>query len=164
MNEQPSEHDKTRAEELIIEAWDELNTGNHDEAMNKASIAFGLDQNDWYINTSIGLFHRARGELQTSKKFCERAVELAPEISQTWENLAVTSLHQQQFNLAVMHFTKAVELEEKPGTYTMMASAKIALSDLPGAIKDATRALELDPEWDEAEALLKQAEDLLAAE
>lgn len=153
---------KSPADELILDAWDELNLGNTDEAVAKGEAALELDPDDWYVNSSLGLFFRERQEMEKSLHFCQRGVELAPEMSLAWTTLATTQLERERFKEAAEGYAKAVELKERPSTYTLMASAKINMDDFEGAIEAAKRALELDPEWDEAEALLKQAETLLA--
>lgn len=161
MTKKQISNDKIRAEELILEAWDQEMLDKHGNAAAKALQAVTLDPDDWYINTSLGVFLREKGDLKKSLQFCKRAVELAPEMPLAWGTLAVTYLEQEKFNKAVESFAKSLELEERPNTYTMMASAKISLGDLEGAIKDSKRALELDPDWDEAEAMLKEAQELL---
>lgn len=152
-----------RAEEIIISAWDELNSGKVDSAIAKAREALVLDSDDWYINSSLGLFLRKRGDLEEALQFSKQGVRLAPEVSIAWENVGLVYYDQGYFERAVYCFDKSVEFGERVSTYTLLASSKFSLEDLEGTIEACKKALELDPEWDEAETLLKKARKELDA-
>lgn len=63
-----------------------------------------------------------------------------------------------EFEEAAFYFKKVVEINETHGHYTELAAAERQF-DPESAIEHAKMALKLNPDWDEAKAVLRNAED-----
>ena len=70
-----------------------------------------------------------------------------------WISLGLIFSDDDQFMKAAFCYKKAVEIEEDYATYTVLAAVEETF-DPESAIKHAKKALELNPEFDEAEKIL----------
>ena len=135
---------------------------NLPEAISLIEKAIELCPSNTAYWSAKGQFLRNAGRYQESKLSTQRAIELNPKNYHAWSSLGWLHIYHRNFEEAATCLQRSVELKEDFGTYTMLAAAEIEF-DVETAIKHAKKALELNPDWDEAKKILRSAESKLRA-
>ena len=141
-----------------MEAEEQENLPEAIRLIEKAIELFPLDTVYW---SGKGQFLRNAGRHKESKLSTRRAIELNPKNYHAWATLGLIHIYHRNFEEAANCLQRSAELKERFGTYTMLAAAEIEF-DVESAIKHAKKALELNPDWDEARDILRSAEKKLA--
>jgi tetratricopeptide (TPR) repeat protein len=93
--------------------------------------------------------------LLDAKRFCEAEASLREAIHidemdfYAWLELGFVFYDQELFEKAAFCFRKSAQINPHYSVYTMLANAELAF-DTEAAKADAQRALDLNPDWDEA--------------
>lgn len=154
---------REKSEEYWRQALEAEEQENLPEAISWIEKAIELCPSDTVYWSAKGQFLRSAGRYKESKVSTRRAIELNPKNHHAWSSLALAHIHLGSFEEAAACFKRSVELKEDFGIYTMLAAAEIEF-DVESAIKHAKKALELNPDWDEAREILRSAESKLHAE
>ena len=146
-------------------AWDALDAGNGKKALREIdkAIEFAHESrsaNCWAVKSRI--LHELEDH-RAAEDAAWNSLRLDEMCFRAWMSLGLISSDEHQFMKAAFCYKKAVEIEEDFGTYTMLAAVE-EMFDPESAIKHAKKALELNPDWDEAEKILEGAKESLKEE
>lgn len=121
-------------------------------------VAIPMPQSDFraldYYNTSAYLV--ARGNYRAARELSDRGIEVNPAVADLWFVRGNSLFLLQDFPLAKESFEKAIQL--KPGfaaAHFNLAQTFNKMSDPASARREATLALQLDPEHQQAREFLK---------
>ncbi len=92
-----------------------------------------------------------------------KSIDCNPKNHHAWTIFGLAHVHVRTLEEAAACFKRSTELKEDFATYTMLAAAEVEF-DVESAIKHAKKALDLNPDWDEATKILRSAESKLRAE
>jgi tetratricopeptide (TPR) repeat protein len=93
-----------------------------------------------------GLKSHQSGNYDSAMKDYDKAIELAPELSEAYTNRGLMYIHFGKYKQAVKDFDKSIELESKQSVaYRGRAWTYSALKNYQQAIKDWDKAIELEP-------------------
>ena len=98
--------------------------------------------------------------LTEAESVTRTAIEKDQRNYHTWYLYGIIQSENGYFEKAAYCYKKSLRLRKDFGTYTLLAAAEYEF-DLPSSIKHAQKALESNPEWEEAEAILKSAREAL---
>lgn len=157
----PQLSEKKKAHCHLCTALDELSAGNTKQALREIDkaikLADGREAGHWAAKSRI--LYRL-GEHQEAEAAARNAIRIDEQSYHAWVTLGMLYFHSHRFEKAAFCYKKVVEIEEDYSFYTLLAAAERQF-DPESAIEHAKRALELNPDWDEAETILSDAlEDL----
>ncbi len=93
--------------------------------------------------------YREWGKFQESEDAIRKGIDLAPCGSYAWTELGLLLMDRKLFKKAADCLRKSVQLRPDFNTYTILAAVEFTF-DVDAALLDAERALEINPDWDEA--------------
>jgi tetratricopeptide (TPR) repeat protein len=101
-----------------------------------------------------GITHARRNEAEAALADFDAVIAMNEEHAEAWLNRGVTLMMLDNFGPAVVAFTEALSLgvQEPHLAYYNRAAAREALNDLRGAYEDYSTALEIAPDWGQADA------------
>jgi len=132
-----------------------------EKAIEELDKAIQLSPSATVCWTAKGEFYYELGKFKESKKAFKTATELAPERSLTWAGLGMAKMKLKEYKSAAQNLRKAVNLQPDFNLYTILANVELTF-DPELALADAEKALELEPNWDEALKVHKAAKQLIA--
>src|SRR5262245_21249711 len=88
----------------------------------------------------------ARCHFAEAEKELTEAIRLVPNAADAYYNRGWSYRRRQMNDEALADFTQAIGLYSHPAFYLSRANARIVVGELDGAIEDATRASQLEPE------------------
>jgi tetratricopeptide (TPR) repeat protein len=134
--------------------FDEFNTMNNQFNAYYYNLAKSNFLNDEaYLNYDIGSYPEGINSVK-------KALEIEPDNSGFLDTLAIGYYYSGNFKLAINTSNNCIEIDIDKGTenaehYTSRAKINIMLNHIEKAIEDLKKALELDPDFEEANDLLK---------
>ena len=153
----PRPSNREKVDRHIDAALDAFDAGNTKQALREIDEAIELTHGDdaapWAVKSRV-LYDL--GEHDEAEAAARNSIRIDVTNYHAWISLGLIFFDRHQFEKAAFCYKKAIEEEEDYGTYTMLAEAERQF-DPESAIKYAKRALELNPDWDEAETILKTA-------
>ncbi len=130
-----------------------------EEAIRLVRKATSLRPSVSYYWAMEGQILKNSGKHEEGIVAAEKAIELEPETSQYWTLLGLCKVALGRYEEAASAYKRSIELEEDFGTYTLLAAVECEFDD-EQAIIHAERALELNPDWDEAKNILADAKEM----
>lgn len=104
-------------------------------------------QDSAVILNKTGIAYHQMMELQTAKKYYQRAVKLDPKYSEAINNLGTVEYAHKNYRRAIGEYRKALRLApESASIHSNLGTAYFARKDYKDAALSFQRALELDPE------------------
>ena len=156
-NVMPLRNDKNdEIREIYILACKNLDEGNTEEALRLIEKVVELAPNSSKYWSAKGEFYYEIEDYSIAETAAKRSVELNRKNYFGWLILAHCAFDQHQFQKAAEYFKKYLEFKESYSVYTLLAAAELEF-DPRSAYDHAKRALELNPDWDEAQAILVSA-------
>jgi tetratricopeptide (TPR) repeat protein len=134
--------------------FDEFNTMNNQFNAHHYNLAKSNFLNDEaYLNYDIGSYHEGINSVK-------KALEIEPDNSGFLDTLAIGYYYSGNFKLAINISNNCIDIDIDKGTenaehYTSRAKINIKLNHIEKAIEDLKKALELDPDFEEATQLLE---------
>ena len=101
------------------------------------------------------------GDLPEAIASSEKSVELKPSCHHAWATLGLVHRDNMQFERSASCFQPAADLSEDKSILTVLAAVEYQF-DPESARRHAEEALALDPDWDEARAILKTATEKIS--
>ncbi len=98
-----------------------------------------------YFIVRIGEIKEKEGDLAGAFEAFDKAVTMFPDKSEPYYKRGNIHFHQNHFALALIDFSKAINLEKLPDYYTMRGMTYLKLNEIDNVISDLTTAAELDP-------------------
>lgn len=102
-------------------------------------------------------FLRRGGRTDEALVEAQRSVDLDQENSHGWTMLGLLYEDREDYVTAGKCFSRSAEIEPNYSVYTLLASVQLKY-DTQAAVLSARRALELNPDWEEAQNILEAAE------
>ncbi|MBI3724162.1 protein kinase, partial [bacterium] len=141
------ERSRLRATELVASAEAKQKKGDHAGAIGDTTKAIELDPRlarAWSIR---GDARSKTGDRPSAIADCSRAIELDPKLASAWTNRgAARSRHGGDPEGAIADFDRAIELDATfAEAWASRGTARAETGDLDRAIRDCSRAVELDP-------------------
>lgn len=90
----------------------------------------------------------------------EKAIELKPQSYFAWLHKGLIKRNMEQYEEAAQAYIESLKIKPDFNVYTLLSDVQMEF-DVEAALQSAKKALELNPNWDEAKELLKEAEDML---
>jgi tetratricopeptide (TPR) repeat protein len=103
-----------------------------------------------YLHYKFGSLALDRGEASEGTEALLAAIELARDFPAPYVRLGILNIEQGQYERARTFLEKALELEERAATHTLLGIAQRSLGLSSAAIASLRRAINLDPAYDEA--------------
>jgi hypothetical protein len=134
--------------------FDEFNTMNNQFNANSYDLAKSHSLNhEAYFNYDIG-------DYLEGINLVKKALEIEPDDSGFLDTLAIGYYYSSNFKLAIETSNNCIEIDIDKGTenaehYTSRAKINIKLNHIEKSIEDLKKALELDPDYEEAIQLLE---------
>lgn len=147
---------KELAHEFYKRAWDEEGNDNLNEAVSLMNKALALDPARSVYWATKGQFLMQLSDYDGAETAARKSVDLKPRNHHGWSLLGEIYSNMKAFDKAAQSFKAAVNLKPDYGTYTMLAAVEVEC-DLTSAVVHAKKALELNPDWFEAEKVLTKA-------
>ncbi|HSR69458.1 MAG TPA: tetratricopeptide repeat protein [Acidobacteriota bacterium] len=145
----------TKAHPYLERANSLFDQARYDKALAEISKATALAPEVWLYHFAEGNILLKMGRLEDARKAALNALKLKAADSDSWLLLGVIEKALGNFRASAKAYSKSAELHEDPSVLTMLASVQ-ATFDLGAAKQSAQRAVELDPDWDEAYKALKE--------
>jgi tetratricopeptide (TPR) repeat protein len=101
-----------------------------------------------------GITHARRNEAEAALADFDAIIAINEDNAEAWLNRGVTLMMMDNFGQAVAAFTEALSLgvQQPHLAYFNRAAAREALGDVRGAYEDYSTALEIAPDWGQADA------------
>lgn len=144
---------KVRALELHKQACAAEEEGGHDTALLLIDQAINLCPKATVFRTTKSLFLLDAGKLQEAEDIARQSVQINNKNYFGWQLLAKISMDRGEFGEAIKYLKKFVRLRDDYSAHTILAALEADV-DRISAIEHAERALELNPDWDEAKEVL----------
>ena len=154
-------NERDLALELLDQACDADDCGEHDKALTLFEECIQIKPNNWYLWARKASALEDLGRIDDSKAAYKKSLHIDDKKAATWGLLGSLYYNQEHFEDAAFCCRHSNELEENSDTLTILAGAEIQTGDIESALKHAKRALELNPGWDEAEAIRDRALSIL---
>lgn len=153
--------DRKKPSELLGEACEAYQQGDVSRALVLIQQAINSNPKHWYLlaTKAAWLSDMPKYADQAELLFIE-SIRLNPCQPILLNLLGALYYKRQQYELAIQQFERSLELREDFGTLTMLAAASMQV-DVGQGLKYASRALDLNPEWDEALAIRERALKIL---
>lgn len=139
-------------------AIDELIDENLTQALSEIEQAIELsehqDAGQWAVKSRILVKLRQHRDAETAAR---RSIEIDASSHDAWMTLGLSSFDRKEFEKAADCFKRAIEIKANYSRYTMLAAAERQF-DPQKAKEHAKKALQLNPDWDEAKVILRNAE------
>ena len=139
----------------------ELLTSKHDNEFNKDLLASVINKfSTAHIDNDKSYEYYENGQYQEGIDSVKKALEIDPDNSGFLDTLAIGYYYSGNFKLAIKNSNNCIEIDidkgaENPEHYTSRAKINIKLNHIEKAIEDLKKALELDPDFEEAIQLLE---------
>lgn len=154
--------EQKQAHGFFQQAWDE-------EDKNNLSGSLKLIDKALEISPDVSVYWTAKGHfLYESRRYREaraatgRSVELYSKRRETWSLLGRIENRLNNYEKAAHCFRKAIEIDKNIADYTLLAASELQF-DPARAITSARKALDLNPDWEEAQRALSAAKRLVDA-
>jgi len=101
------------------------------------------------MSTNIGILYMRAGKHDKAKKWYDEALEIAPNIAETYVNYSAALIYSDNPRKAIQMADKALEFDtdKKPEALYNRAIAYDRIEDFNRAYRDLKQALTLRPEW-----------------
>ncbi len=152
---------KKRVRQALDGAWKASEQNNAKRANELIDDAILCLPTNWYLWASKAQFLEDLGRFGESEAAARRSLSLNKNKPLVWNILGGHNVREGLFEEAIKCYEKSLVLKEDFGTLTMLAAVEIEV-DVKSALKHAQRALELNPEWDEAATILDRALNKIA--
>lgn len=151
------------AEQHRVRAWEAAETQNWELALQEVNAALELDPTEPLYWVLKGRFLRESGALAEAESVLEEALDISSSNKHVWTELGELYMSKELFEKAAFCLAEAARIEPGFCIYTLLANAELTF-DPSGALVHARKALELKPNWEEAERIAKKAQSMLSAE
>ncbi len=155
-------NERDLALELLDQACDAEDRGELEEALRLFEECIQIKPNNWYLWARKASALEDLGRIEDSKAAYKESLHIDDKKAVTWVLLGSLHYNQEHFEDAAFCCRQSNALEENSDTLTILAGAEIQTGKIENALKHANRALELNPGWDEAEAIRDRALRILA--
>ena len=142
--------------QLATEADELSSAGNHVGALALLEQALAFNTKD-----PVVLVYRGR-ELHSLERYDEAeqslrdALAIDDNLTHAWNELGMLMESKEAFEEAAFCFEQSAKLSPNVDVLTMLANMQLAF-DPQKSVENAKRALSFDPDWDEAQTILKSA-------
>jgi tetratricopeptide (TPR) repeat protein len=154
--------DRKKPSELLDMAFKAYDSGHLEQALDLVEQAIEGNPKHWYLWATKARYLEELGRFEESKTAFKGSIDLNNNQAITWSMLAGLYYDEENFQDCAHCCRSALEIEENYTTLTILAGAEIQTGEIENALKHANRALELNPDWDEAESMRDQALRILA--
>lgn len=136
-------------EELIKKADQREEAGLLQEAMECWHTVF-KNNSDPICLCQLGRLAKELKQWPEAEQFFLSAIELAPKIRIPYDQLGLLHLHQDNLETAIDYFEQSLAIKGKPGIYSLLGVAQNRLGMTAAARESYEKALNLDPNYEEA--------------
>lgn len=151
------------AQRLLDKSWDSADAEDYCSAINFIEQAILLDPNNSIFHTTKARYLFDSDKLDDAFVAAMAAIELEPDNFHAWLILGIIERRRENFEKSAYYFGKASDLKEDYNIYTLLASVQYKY-DPRLAVISAKKALQLNPDWEEASRLLNIALNKLEKE
>jgi len=136
-----------------------LKTNDLTQAQRSLEMAYAYVQDNAEINFALGNLWYEKHNAGRTIFFYKRTVDLDPRHASAWSNLGLVALEQKNFSQAARFFQESIKsAPEDAKTHFLLARSLFEQGDRDGALAEARRAVALQPEQPEFQALLTELE------
>lgn len=128
------------------------------EALRCIDEAIRLSPSDTAHWSAKAQYLKNSNEYSEAKMAAERAIEINSENYHAWSTLGLINVQTENYEEAALCYKRSLERKEDAAVYTLLAAVEYEF-DVESAILHAEKALALEPDWDEAIAVLKAAKE-----
>ncbi len=156
--------DRKKPSELLEMAFEAYDSGSLEQALDLVEQAIEGNPKHWYLWTTKATYLRKLGRMEEAKTAFKTSLSFNNKQALTWSMLGSLNYDEENFEASVHCCRTALQIEEDYSTLTILAGAEIQTGEIENALKNANRALELNPDWDEAESIRNHALRILSGE
>ncbi len=153
---------KKKASQLLDEACFAEESGNNLFAQELIDQAIAINPKHWYLWCKKAILLDDSGCIEEAKVAFKMSIDLNDKQALSWSLLGCLYYDEMNFEAAAHCCRTSLEILEDYSTLTILAGAEIQTGEVESALKHANRALELNPDWDEAESMRDHALRILA--
>jgi tetratricopeptide (TPR) repeat protein len=144
------------AQQLLRRAWDAADKEDLPRALEEINRALELRPKQTRYWATKGSFLREMARMDEAEQALRTAIELDERNFMAWTELAQVYETQGLFEKAAFCLGQSVGIKPDFHTYTMLANVQLAF-DAGAALRSAGKALEMNPDWNEAEKIKQKA-------
>ena len=145
-----------KATDYLDQAWKFVDEEDFEAALISIEKALEISPKHWYLWATKARILEESGRYADADDAARTSLRFDDTQPRVWNILALLAFKECKYNEAIEAFKKSLELEEDFGTLTMLASAELNL-DPHKALFHANRALEINPDWEEAQKIRDEA-------
>ena len=131
--------------QILSEAISAVNGKEFDKAIMLCNQVLKLDDRNTPAYNMKGIAYAEKKEYDKAIDCFNRAIELKPDDSGYVYNRAKMFYQSNRYQEALTDCNMAISLDARSTFYTLRAAIKQKLEDIPGALADVSKAIELDP-------------------
>lgn len=154
---------KNNAKKYLTQSLNKSKEGNYEEALKLIQKAIDLFPNATVFWTFKSEYFFEMKNYEDALKCVDKAIELKDRNFHAWSLKGAIYEGLKDYELSAEAFQKSLEIKQDFNIYTLLANVQMNF-DLKSAICNASKALKLNPEWDEAKNILNQAKKMMEKE
>ena len=147
--------------QLATEASKLSSNGNHSLALSLLELALEHSPKDQLVLVYYGRVLHALGRDKEAEHSLREAVAIRSDLCYPWSELGLLLKDCKRFGEAAECFQKSAQLHPDASTFTLLAELELSF-DADSSFRNAMKALELDPNWDEAIQIAARAKAAIA--
>ena len=155
-----SSHEKDEVMQSHRRAWNMKKDGDLDGALQEIERVLQLRPENTLLWTNKGAFLRDMDRLDEAEQALVRALEQDKRNFFAWTELSQVYESKELFEKAAFCLEQSVEIKPNFTTYTMLANVQLAFNS-ESALRNANKALKLNPKWEEAERVKRRAQQYM---
>ncbi len=148
------------AQKFLDRSWDSADNEDYHSAISLIEHAIALDPNNSIYHATKARYLYDSDKLEEAIVAAMMALELEPDNIHAWLILGLVEERRENFEESAYYYLKASDLKEDYNIYTLLAGVQYKYNPKL-AIASATKALQLNPDWEEAINLLNLARNKL---
>ena len=134
------------------------NIGNLKQAKEVFIKGLKLEPNNIALMNNLGNTHKNLGEISLAENLFKKIIQKKPDYINAYINFGNLKRDNNDFDAAIHLYNQALKVQDKnPVIYYSLALAYQGLGEFNHAIKNAQKALNLDPKFTQADLLISQS-------
>lgn len=146
----------------LLQGWEFADANDWTRAIDCVDAAIQINPTVAVCWVTKGQFLRESKSFEAAESALKKAIEIDPAAYCAWTELGILFRDMDLYEQSAECLRESVSLHPDFNTYTILANVELTF-DPEAALSDATLALELNPDWDEAIHVRDEAKKLVSS-